>query len=105
MLRVTSDTGSIVPIELDRIEPVVSGVIDYFSSCSNFRRGSDVIKGLAFGASLVGVCRPILYGLAADGRAGVTGTVSGITTELKRIMGLVGAAEPGAVTKEILIKG
>jgi len=72
---------------------------------SNFRRGSDVIKGLAFGASLVGVCRPILYGLAADGRAGVAGIVNGMTDELRRIMGLVGAPEPGAVTKDILIPG
>ena len=71
---------------------------------SNFRRGSDVIKGLAFGASLVGVCRPILYGLAVDGREGVAGIVRGITAELSRIMGLVGSPEPGAVTKEILIK-
>ena len=36
-----------------------------------FRRGSDVLKGLAFGAALVGLGRPILYGLAADGRNGV----------------------------------
>jgi len=32
-----------------------------------FRRGSDVLKGLAFGASLVGLGRPILYGLSAAG--------------------------------------
>lgn len=70
---------------------------------SGFRRGSDVLKGLAFGASLVGVCRPILWGLAADGQEGVAGIVKGMTAELKRIMGLVGAPEPGAVTKEILI--
>lgn len=72
---------------------------------SGFRRGSDVIKGLAFGASLVGVCRPILCGLAADGREGVAGVVKGMTAELRRIMGLVGTHEPGAVTKEILIPG
>ncbi|MFC1579477.1 alpha-hydroxy-acid oxidizing protein [Thermodesulfobacteriota bacterium] len=70
---------------------------------SNFRRGSDVMKGLAFGASLVGVCRPILYGLAADGREGVAGIVNGINDELKRIMGLAGTPEPGAVTKNVLI--
>ena len=36
-----------------------------------FRRGSDILKGLAYGASLVGLGRPILYGLAAAGREGV----------------------------------
>ena len=36
----------------------------------SIRRGSDVLKGLAFGADLVGLGRPILYGLAADGEQG-----------------------------------
>ena len=70
---------------------------------SNFRRGSDVLKGLAFGASLVGLCRPILYGLAAAGKDGVAGVVNEITCELKRIMGMVGAARPDAVGREVLI--
>ena len=69
----------------------------------NFRRGSDVLKGLAFGASLVGLCRPVLYGLAAGGKEGVAGIISGITSELKRIMSLVGARDLDSVTREILI--
>jgi isopentenyl diphosphate isomerase/L-lactate dehydrogenase-like FMN-dependent dehydrogenase len=68
-----------------------------------FRRGSDVLKGLAYGASLVGLGRPILYGLAADGRAGVHGVVSGITGELKRLMTMLGAPDPVHVPKNILI--
>jgi 4-hydroxymandelate oxidase len=68
-----------------------------------FRRGSDVIKGLAFGACLVGIGRPILYGLAADGREGVKAVVNGITQELKRIMTLLGAPAPGRVPRDILI--
>lgn len=67
-----------------------------------FRRGSDVLKGLACGASLVGLGRPILYGLAAGGRQGVRSVVEGITQELKRIMSMVGASEPGAVRRDIL---
>jgi isopentenyl diphosphate isomerase/L-lactate dehydrogenase-like FMN-dependent dehydrogenase len=66
------------------------------------RRGSDVIKGLAFGASLVGLGRPILYGLAAGGREGVRDVISGITNELKRIMSMVGAPEPSLVTRDVL---
>jgi 4-hydroxymandelate oxidase len=68
-----------------------------------FRRGSDVLKGLAYGASLVGLGRPILYGLAADGREGVRGVVSGITGELKRLMTMLGAPDPAHVPKNILI--
>jgi isopentenyl diphosphate isomerase/L-lactate dehydrogenase-like FMN-dependent dehydrogenase len=69
----------------------------------SFRRGSDVLKGLAFGASLVGLCRPVLYGLAAGGKEGVAGIVNGITSELKRIMSLVGARDLDSISREILI--
>jgi 4-hydroxymandelate oxidase len=51
----------------------------------------------------VGIGRPILYGLAADGREGVKGVINGITQELKRIMTLVGVPEPGHVPHDILI--
>ena len=68
-----------------------------------FRRGSDVLKALAFGASLVGLGRPILYGLAADGSAGVVGLVEGITRELLRLMTMVGASRPDAVHRDVLI--
>jgi len=69
-----------------------------------FRRGSDVVKGLAFGASLVGLGRPILYGLAADGTEGVRNLIHQITQEMKRIMCLIGAAEPGKLTRAMLIE-
>ncbi len=71
---------------------------------SNFRRGSDVLKGLAFGASLVGVCRPVLYGLAAGNKDGVSGIINGITYELKRIMGMVGTPQIDSIRPEILIQ-
>jgi (S)-2-hydroxy-acid oxidase len=69
-----------------------------------FRRGSDVAKGLAFGASLVGLGRPILYGLAAAGREGVRDVINGITQELKRILSMVGASEPNLVKRDVLIE-
>jgi isopentenyl diphosphate isomerase/L-lactate dehydrogenase-like FMN-dependent dehydrogenase len=69
-----------------------------------FRRGSDVLKGLAFGASLVGLGRPILYGLAAGGREGVRDVISEITIELKRLMSMVGATDPVHVPRDVLIE-
>ena len=68
------------------------------------RRGSDVIKGLAFGASLVGLGRPILYGLAAEGREGVREIINQITEEMQRIMSLIGAKEPGKLTRDMLVE-
>ena len=69
-----------------------------------FRRGSDVLKGLAFGASLVGLGRPILYGLAAEGREGVYHLIDEITKEMVRIMSMIGADNPAKLTRAMLIE-
>jgi isopentenyl diphosphate isomerase/L-lactate dehydrogenase-like FMN-dependent dehydrogenase len=69
-----------------------------------FRRGSDVLKGLAFGASLVGLGRPILYGLAAQGREGVHHLIDEITKEMIRLMSMIGAENPATLTRAMLIE-
>jgi isopentenyl diphosphate isomerase/L-lactate dehydrogenase-like FMN-dependent dehydrogenase len=68
-----------------------------------FRRGSDVLKGLAFGATLVGLGRPILYALAAEGRQGVCSLITEITEEMKRIMSLIGAEAPAKLNRDMLV--
>jgi (S)-2-hydroxy-acid oxidase len=88
---------------MDEIVAAVKGKVAIMLE-GGIRRGSDVIKGLAFGASLVGIGRPILLGLAAEGKDGVKGVVEGITQELKRIMTLVGAPDPASVSRDILIE-
>ena len=45
-----------------------------------FRPGSDVLKGLAFAASLVGLGRPILCGLAAKGPVGVSNLINAVVS-------------------------
>jgi isopentenyl diphosphate isomerase/L-lactate dehydrogenase-like FMN-dependent dehydrogenase len=88
---------------MDEIVAAVAGktvlIVD-----GGFRRGSDVLKGLAFGASLVGLGRPILFGLAAAGRDGVQQLVTEITAEMKRIMSLIGAEDPTKLTRDMLIE-
>lgn len=71
---------------------------------SGFRRGSDVFKGLAFGAQLVGLGRPILYGLAANGAEGVKDVIHQITEEIKRFMSMTGSIDPEHVKRDLLIK-
>jgi isopentenyl diphosphate isomerase/L-lactate dehydrogenase-like FMN-dependent dehydrogenase len=88
---------------MDEITAAVKGrakiIVD-----GGFRRGSDVLKGLAFGATLAGLGRPILYALAAGGETGVVDLINGITRELQRLMTMVAAAEPSHLSREILIE-
>ena len=55
-----------------------------------FRSGTDVLKALALGADFVCLGRPILYGLAVGGEAGVKQVLSVVESELKRAMVLCG---------------
>lgn len=54
------------------------------------RRGSHVVKALAMGASAVLVGRPYLWGLAANGEAGVYAVLEQFRTEIERSMALAG---------------
>lgn len=55
------------------------------------RRGTDVLKALALGAKAVLVGRPVLWGLACDGQAGVERVLGLLTRELELAMMLAGA--------------
>jgi len=54
------------------------------------RRGTDIIKAVALGARAVLLGRPILYGLAVDGSAGVAEVLSLLREELDIDMALAG---------------
>lgn len=88
---------------MDEILDVARGKVAIMVD-GGFRRGSDVLKGLAFGASLVGMGRPILYGLAAQGKEGVRAVIDEVTGELRRIMSMVGVEDPTSVPRDILIE-
>jgi 4-hydroxymandelate oxidase len=58
------------------------------------RRGTDVLKALCLGASAVLVGRPVLWGLAVDGSAGVQAVLELLRGELVEAMTLLGAGRP-----------
>ena len=95
-----------LPHALQVLDEIVEAVGDaaVLIADGGFRRGSDVLKGLAFGASVVGLGRPILYGLAARGREGVYHLIDEITKEMVRIMSLIGAEDPAKMTRDMLIE-
>ena len=95
-----------LPHALQVMDEIVEAVGDKIVLIADggFRRGSDVLKGLAFGASVVGLGRPILYGLAAQGREGVYHLIDEITKEMIRIMSMIGAENPATLTRDMLIE-
>ncbi|TDH68921.1 hypothetical protein CCR75_000275 [Bremia lactucae] len=70
------------------------------------RRGTDVFKALALGARAVFVGRPVLFGLAHSGEAGVSNVLRIINDELKHTMLFSGTAtltdiSPAYVRREL----
>ena len=63
------------------------------------RRGTDVFKALAFGASAVGIGRPHAWGLAAFGQPGVEAVLEILRRELRTIMRQAGTISVNKITR------
>ena len=66
---------------------------------SGFRRGSDIFKALALGASAVCIGRPYLWGLTAFGQAGVEMVLKILRAELKDVMMFSGTPSIREITR------
>lgn len=64
---------------------------------SGIRSGTDVVKALAMGASMVGVGRPYAYGLALGGAAGIVHVVRSILAEADLLMAVDGFPDIAAL--------
>jgi 4-hydroxymandelate oxidase len=67
------------------------------------RRGTDVLKALALGAAAVGIGRPILWGLAVAGEAGVGAVLDLLKRGLADALALSGCESPGKVAAADII--
>ena len=76
-----------LPAVVDRVGDRVPVLLD-----GGVRRGSDVVKALALGATAVGIGRPYVYGLAAGGQAGVEHVLEILREEIVRTLTLMGVA-------------
>lgn len=63
------------------------------------RRGSDVVKALALGATACSIGRPYLYGLAAGGEAGVDRMLTLLFAEFERTLTLAGIPDVAAIAE------
>ncbi len=80
--RATIDS---LPEVVDSVRGRIPVLVD-----SGVRRGTDVFKALARGATAVGIGRPYVWGLAAFGQAGVERALDILRRELEVTMGLAG---------------
>jgi 4-hydroxymandelate oxidase len=67
-----------------------------------FRRGTDVFKALALGATAVGVGRPYLWGLSAFGQRGVAQVMKILQAELAADMGMAGTGKISQIDRSYI---
>ena len=66
------------------------------------RRGDDILKALALGATAVLIGRPYVWGLAAFGREGIQRVIDMLRAELEIAMGLAGVPNLAAVNSSLV---
>jgi 4-hydroxymandelate oxidase len=67
------------------------------------RRGTDVVKACALGATAVAVGRPVVWGLAVDGEAGVCWVLDTLRAELDRALAMCGAGSVAELTPDLVM--
>jgi 4-hydroxymandelate oxidase len=85
---------AVVEAVAGRVEVLVDGGV---------RRGTDVLKALALGARAVLIGRPIHWGLAVDGEAGVRHVLELLRAELALDLMLCGVASPAEVNRSLIV--
>ncbi|MCI0353171.1 MAG: alpha-hydroxy-acid oxidizing protein, partial [Acidobacteriales bacterium] len=93
-----------VPATIDALPEVaakVAGRIPILVD-SGIRRGTDVLKALALGATAVLIGRPYLYGLGVAGPEGVARIVNILQTELKIAMALTGCHSLRSIDRSVI---
>jgi L-lactate oxidase len=90
---------SMLRTAVDTVEGRVPVLLD-----SGIRRGIDVFKALALGATAVGIGRPALWGLINGGSLGVKGVYAQLAAELRSTMLLSGVSKVADLKRENLAK-
>jgi 4-hydroxymandelate oxidase len=90
-------TIDLLPDVVDAVDGAVPVLLD-----GGVRRGTDVLKALALGATAVGVGRPVLWGLATGGEEGVAHVLEQLRAELDVALALCGCASPRELGREVV---
>jgi isopentenyl diphosphate isomerase/L-lactate dehydrogenase-like FMN-dependent dehydrogenase len=88
-----------LPDVIDKVSGQIPVLID-----GGIRRGSDVVKALALGATACLIGRPQLWGVATAGQAGVERILDIYSREIDMAMGLCGASDISELTTDLIRK-
>ena len=86
-----------LPSVVARIKGRIPVLVD-----GGIRRGTDLLKALASGASAVLIGRPYLYGLTVGGASGVTRVVNILRVEFENAMALAGCPSIASIDRSLL---
>ena len=89
-----------LPEVVDEVGNEVEVLVD-----GGVRRGTDVLKALALGAKAAMIGRPVLWGLAANGQAGVADVLEIFRREIALGMQLLGCAGCGQISRAHVQQG
>ncbi|MEH0982935.1 alpha-hydroxy acid oxidase [Micromonospora sp. CPCC 205556] len=87
-------TATVLPEVVAAVDGRAEVLVD-----SGVRSGTDVLRALALGATGVLLGRPMLWALAAGGRAGAEAALALLATELRDALTLAGCADPAAARR------
>jgi isopentenyl diphosphate isomerase/L-lactate dehydrogenase-like FMN-dependent dehydrogenase len=95
------ESGRATIESLDEVVAGVRGRIPVLVD-GGFRRGTDIFKALALGATAVCIGRPYIWGLTAFGQPGVEAVLDVLRRELVLAMRQAGTPNIGAITRAAL---
>jgi len=86
-----------LPLVVEKVAGRIPVIVD-----GGIRRGTDVLKALALGATAVGIGRPYLYGLGVGGAEGVARVVGILRREFEMAMMLTGRARIADIDRSVI---
>jgi 4-hydroxymandelate oxidase len=86
-----------LPLVVEKVAGRVPVLVD-----GGIRRGTDIIKAFALGASAVQIGRPYLWGLGISGAEGVTRVVEILRKEFEMAMALMGRPTIASIDRSVL---
>src|SRR5262245_46112293 len=91
-------TISVLRPAVDAVQGRVPIILD-----SGIRRGIDVFKALALGASAVAIGRPVLWGMTVGGAPGINSVYAHLAGELRSAMVLSGVAKVAEIDRKYVV--